>query len=152
MTPTIRDSIEAQMLTKKKLTSIAKAYPRKSQDLDFVDSSGKAFPECKGRKMKNEPLYPEGWKLAAILTSLCIGTLLIAIDNTIIGVALPEISTVFDALDDVGWYGSAYLLTLTALQPTFGKVYKHFDIKSIYVVSVVVFEGQSISLYRDVWY
>ncbi|KAL8725327.1 MAG: hypothetical protein Q9166_007433 [cf. Caloplaca sp. 2 TL-2023] len=84
--------------------------------------------------------YPGGWRLAAIMTSLCLGTLVVAIDNTIIGVAIPKISTVFDALDDVGWYGSAYLLTVTALQPTFGNIYKYFDIKITYIVSILVFE------------
>lgn len=76
------------------------------------------------------------------MASLCLGTLVVAIDNTIIGVAIPKISTVFDALDDVGWYGSAYLLTITALQPTFGNIYKYFDIKTTYIVSIFVFEGK----------
>lgn len=86
--------------------------------------------------------YPKSWRLAAIMVSLCLGTLLVAIDNTIIGIAIPQISTEFDALDDIGWYGSAYLLTVTALQPTFGNIYKHFDIKITYIVSVIVFEGK----------
>lgn len=86
--------------------------------------------------------YPTGWRLIAIMASLCLGTLVVAIDNTIIGVAVPKISTVFDALDDVGWYGSAYLLTITALQPTFGNIYKYFDIKTTYIVSIFVFEGK----------
>ncbi|KAL8921809.1 MAG: hypothetical protein Q9208_005566 [Pyrenodesmia sp. 3 TL-2023] len=78
------------------------------------------------------------------MVSLSLGTLLVAIDNTIIGIAIPQISTEFDALDDIGWYGSAYLLTVTALQPTFGNIYKHFDIKITYIVSVIVFEVGSI--------
>ena len=46
----------------------------------------------------------------------------------------------FQALDDVGWYGSAYLLTTTAFQPTFGKIYKLFKIKWVYMLCVGVFE------------
>ncbi|KAL8763455.1 MAG: hypothetical protein Q9184_000763 [Pyrenodesmia sp. 2 TL-2023] len=88
--------------------------------------------------------YPGGWRLAVIMVSLCLGTLLVAIDNTIIGIAIPQISTEFDSLDDIGWYGSAYLLTVTALQPTFGNIYKHFDIKITYIISVLVFEVGSI--------
>lgn len=95
---------------------------------------------------KGEDEYPGGWRLAAIMTSLCLGTLLVAIDNTIIGIAIPQISTVFDALADVGWYGSAYLLTVTALQPTFGNVYKYFDVKITYLVSILVFEGNDKNL------
>jgi hypothetical protein len=89
----------------------------------------------------NGEVYPSGWKLTIIVVSLCFGTLLIAIDNTIIAVAIPEITTVFKALDDVGWYGSAYLLTVTALQPAFGNVYKYFNVKAAYLSSIAIFEG-----------
>ena len=85
---------------------------------------------------------PSGWRLAIIITSLCLGTLLVAIDTSIIAVAIPKITTVFDSLDDVGWYGSAYLLSITALQPTVGTVYKYFDVKTTYLTSVIIFEGQ----------
>ena len=86
--------------------------------------------------------YPGSWNLAIIVIALCMGTLLVAIDNTIIAVALPQIATDFSALNDIGWYGSAYLLTVTALQPSMGNVYKYFDLKITYLVSIVVFEGQ----------
>lgn len=95
-------------------------------------------------------LLPTGWRLAVVILPLCIGTLLVAIDNTIIGVAIPQISTVFKALDDVGWYGSAYLLTETALQPTFGNIYKYFNIKAVYLISVIIFESKTFDLYAIV--
>lgn len=85
--------------------------------------------------------YPTGWKFALVITSLVCGILLVAIDNTIIAVAIPKISTDFKALDDVGWYGSAYLLTETALQPTLGNFYKYFGVKMLYLISMVIFEG-----------
>jgi hypothetical protein len=85
--------------------------------------------------------YPTGWRLAAILFSLICGTLLVALDNTIIGVAVPEITTDFKALNDVGWYASAYLITVTALQPTYGNIYKYFPVKRTYLISILIFEG-----------
>ena len=81
-----------------------------------------------------------GWKLGITIVSLCLGTSLVAIDNNILAVAIPRISTDFRSLDDVGFYGSAYLLTVTALQPSFGSIYKFFDIKTVYLVSVIIFE------------
>lgn len=39
-----------------------------------------------------------------------------------------------------GWYGSAYLLTTTALQPTYGKLYRLFNVKWIYLTAVFIFE------------
>ena len=82
-----------------------------------------------------------GWRLVVVLVSLSLGTLLVAIDNTILAVAIPEITAVFHSLDDVGWYGSSYLLTVTALQPTFGTWFKYFSVKWTYLTCVVIFEG-----------
>ena len=59
--------------------------------------------------------YPNRGRLAVILLSLVLGSLVVALDTTIISVAIPKISTEFKALADIGWYGSAYLMTLTAL-------------------------------------
>lgn len=50
----------------------------------------------------------------------------------------------FNSLNDVGWYGSAYLLTTTALQPSFGKVYTYFDVKWTYLSALMIFELGSI--------
>ncbi|KAK0130110.1 hypothetical protein ONS96_000641 [Cadophora gregata f. sp. sojae] len=58
--------------------------------------------------------------------------------------ALPTITAEFDSPSDVGWYGSAYLLTTIALQPTFGKVYMYFNIKITFIISVLIFELGSV--------
>ena len=42
--------------------------------------------------------YLTSWKLGLVTASLYLGTLLVAIDTTIISVAVPKISTVFRAL------------------------------------------------------
>ena len=86
--------------------------------------------------------YLTSWRLAVVVSSLYLGTLLVAIDTTIISVAVPKISTVFNALDDIAWYGSAYLLTVTACQPSFGNFYKYFNVKHTYLTSIIVFEGR----------
>lgn len=78
--------------------------------------------------------------------SLSIGTFLVALDVNIIGVAIPKITSVFDSLGDASWYVSAYLLTVTALQPTMGYLYKSFNIRLIYFSSVITFEGWCSSL------
>ena len=89
--------------------------------------------------------YPTAWRLGFILLSLALSTLLMAIDTTIISVAIPKISTDFKALNDVGWYGSAYLITLTAFQPVTGNAYRMLNPKSVYVVFIVIFEGMPLS-------
>lgn len=81
-------------------------------------------------------------KLFIIIGSLYLGTFLVALDTTIIGTAVPAITAEFHALDDLAWYGSAYLLALTALQPTFGKLYKVVHTKRLYLGCIAVFESE----------
>lgn len=75
------------------------------------------------------------------ILSFALGTLFDALDTTISSVAISKISTDFKTLDQVGWYGSAYLITWTTFQTTSEKIYKTFDPKVIYLVFIVVFEG-----------
>lgn len=93
---------------------------------------------------ENEANYLSGVKLGILTLGLCLTTFVIALDNTIIATAIPRITTVFDSLGDVGWYGSSYLLTTTSLQPSFGKIYTYFDVKCTYLFALVLFEVGSI--------
>ncbi|RYC61641.1 hypothetical protein CHU98_g4575 [Xylaria longipes] len=83
----------------------------------------------------------ESWRLGIVITSLCLGIFLLGLDQNIIGVAIPRITTDFRSLNDIAWYGSAYLLTITAFQPFFGNLYKYFNAKLVYLVSLILFEG-----------
>jgi len=57
--------------------------------------------------------YPGAWKQTLILIGLLTGLFLVALDQTIVGVAIPAITNEFHTIEDVGWYGSAYFLTST---------------------------------------
>ncbi|KAK3682778.1 major facilitator superfamily domain-containing protein [Podospora appendiculata] len=106
------------------------------------DSSNNNFAKDNGRG--NQPLT--SWRLATVMASLCVGIFLFGLDVNIIGVAIPHITTEFSSLPDVAWYGAAYLLTLTAFQPLFGNLYKFFNAKVVYLVSLILFEvGSAIS-------
>lgn len=91
-------------------------------------------------KLDDENEYPSGAKLGIITLSLCLSVFLMALDNTIIATAIPKITDYFGALDDVGWYGSAYLLTTCAFQLLFGKFYTFFSIKWVYLIAIGIFE------------
>ncbi|OTA91517.1 hypothetical protein M434DRAFT_342951 [Hypoxylon sp. CO27-5] len=84
--------------------------------------------------------YLEGWRLHAVIACLFFGQFLIALDTNVINVALPNISSDFKALQDVAWYGNAYLLTITALQPVYGSMYKYFRTDVVYRISILIFE------------
>ena len=69
----------------------------------------------------DEIIYPSGVKLFIIMLALTLSVFLVALDNTIIATAIPRITDHFKAINDVGWYGSSYLLTTCAFQLLFGK-------------------------------
>lgn len=54
--------------------------------------------------------------------------------------AIPSITNQFNSIDDIGWYGSAYLLTFCAFQLLFGKIYSFYNPKWVFVTAVVIFE------------
>ncbi|CAH0038141.1 unnamed protein product [Clonostachys solani] len=89
-------------------------------------------------------LYLSGWRLHIVIACLFFGSFLIALDTNIINVALPKISSDFESLQDVAWYGSAYLLTITAFQPVYGSMYTYFRTDVVYRVSISIFEVGSI--------
>ncbi|KAF4778633.1 major facilitator superfamily transporter [Colletotrichum scovillei] len=83
---------------------------------------------------------PSGLKLGAITLGLCLTLFLVGLDNIIISTAIPRITDEFRSISDIGWYGSAYLLTTCTFQLTFGKLYSLFSIKVIYLISIIIFE------------
>ncbi|KAL6709783.1 hypothetical protein ACN47E_001212 [Coniothyrium glycines] len=84
--------------------------------------------------------YPKGFKVVAITIALCLSVFCMALDNTIIATAIPRITDQFKALNDVGWYGSSYLLTTCATQLIYGKFYTFYSIKWVYLIALFIFE------------
>ncbi|MCJ1472457.1 hypothetical protein MMC13_001105 [Lambiella insularis] len=95
-------------------------------------------------RISSEPAYPPTSKVLVIIGSLLLVLFLVALDRLIIGVAIPSITDQFDSLGDVGWYGSAYLLTSCAFMLLMGKIYTFVNPKWLYLASLVIFEIGSV--------
>ena len=67
-------------------------------------------------------MYPSMAKLIPILVAIVMSVFLVALDMTIIATAIPAITDQFHSLQDVGWYGSAFFLTIAGFQSTWGKI------------------------------
>lgn len=74
------------------------------------------------------PEYPPLGRALIVILALYLAVFLVALDQTIIGVAIPKITDQFKSISDIAWYGSAYFLTSTALQPSYGRIYKIFSV------------------------
>lgn len=84
--------------------------------------------------------YPHGFKIAFIMVALVLSIFLVALDMTIVATAIPRITDEFHSLNQVGWYGSAFFLTLAAFQSTWGKAYKYFHLKPTFLITIAIFE------------
>ena len=84
--------------------------------------------------------YISGMKLIMALIALSLVVFLMSLDVSIIGTAIPRITSDFQSLPDVGWYGSAYLLASCALQPSTGKIYTYTNSKYTFLTFFGIFE------------
>ena len=88
--------------------------------------------------------YPTALPLVMIVVALCLSVFLVSLDMTIVATAIPRITDQFHSLTQVGWYGSAFFLTLAAFQSTWGKAYKYFPLKWTFLFSIFIFEVGSL--------
>ncbi|KAF7341522.1 putative HC-toxin efflux carrier TOXA [Mycena venus] len=86
-----------------------------------------------------EPVYATGLRLAIIMCTIFLSTLLTALDIGIVATAIPGITDDFHRLNDVGWYGSACFLLVGTSAPMWGKLYKYFSARLVYLASVALF-------------
>ncbi|KAI1815752.1 major facilitator superfamily domain-containing protein [Poronia punctata] len=117
------------------------ADPKKTEDLEAEKTDGDNVPATDNGQSTADT---KGTQLFLLVFSLFLGVFVMALDQTIVGTAVPAITTQFNSLDDIAWYGSGYLLTITAFQPTFGKLYRIFNVKLVFMACVLVFEVGSI--------
>ncbi|KAF4632397.1 hypothetical protein G7Y89_g5721 [Cudoniella acicularis] len=116
--------------------------------LESIEVQLKVEPETiqmvNGSSVEGPEDYLHGGQLVLLTVTLMLGQFIMGIDATVITSAIPTITQTFHSPFDVGWYGSTYLLTTIALQPTFGKVYMYFSIKLTFIASVLIFELGSV--------
>lgn len=88
--------------------------------------------------------YPTGLHLGFIIIALFLSVFLVILDITIVATAIPKITDEFQRLDEVSWYGAAFLICSAAFQSTWGKAYKYFPLKISFLISIFIFEVGSL--------
>ncbi|TVY38947.1 Rubrofusarin-specific efflux pump [Lachnellula subtilissima] len=86
---------------------------------------------------------PKSLKFWTLLAGVYLSIFLVALDRLIIVTAIPEITDQFNSIEDIGWYGSSYILAATCLFPTSGRIYYLYSTKSVFLVNLVIFEAGS---------
>ncbi|KAH7395972.1 major facilitator superfamily domain-containing protein [Cadophora sp. MPI-SDFR-AT-0126] len=79
------------------------------------------------------------WRFWMIFVSVCVTTLLVAVDLSIVSTALPTIAQDLNADELFVWVANAYVLASTAVQPLFGQAANIFGRRSLTIASVLLF-------------
>ncbi len=78
-------------------------------------------------------------QIQVILIGLLSGMLLAALDQSIVGTALPRIVSDLGGLNHITWVVTAYLLTSTASTPLWGKISDLYGRRIIFQITIVIF-------------
>ncbi|HEY7987399.1 MAG TPA: MDR family MFS transporter, partial [Methylophilaceae bacterium] len=81
-------------------------------------------------------------KLFAML-GLCFVLVMVALDQTVIGTALPTIVSELNGFDLYAWVGTSYLLTSVMTVPVFGKLGDEHGRKPFVLFAIILFTGAS---------
>ncbi|MBF6612893.1 MAG: DHA2 family efflux MFS transporter permease subunit [Chloroflexi bacterium] len=87
----------------------------------------------------DETPHFSGGKVAAIMVSVMLGILLAALDQTVVGPAMPKIIGDLNGFEHYTWVFTIYLLTSTVSVPIFGKLSDMYGRKWFYVAGITVF-------------
>jgi EmrB/QacA subfamily drug resistance transporter len=78
-------------------------------------------------------------QILLVFSGLMLGMFLAALDQTIVGTALPTIVNSLHGLNHMSWVVTAYLLTSTISTPLYGKLSDQFGRKGIFQFAIVIF-------------
>lgn len=77
--------------------------------------------------------------ILVVMGALMLTMLLAALDQTIVSTALPRIAQDFNALNELSWVVTAYLITSAVSTPLYGKLSDLFGRKRMLSIAVIIF-------------
>ena len=78
-------------------------------------------------------------QILVVMGGLMTGMFLAALDQSIVGTALPRITSELGGLDKLSWVVTAYLLTATASTPLWGKISDLYGRRLMFQIAIVTF-------------
>ena len=78
-------------------------------------------------------------QIMTIIAGLITGMMLAALDQSIVGTALPRIVSDLGGLNHLAWVVTAYLLTSTAVTPLWGKISDLYGRRIIFQTAIIIF-------------
>src|SRR6187402_1025453 len=87
----------------------------------------------------DEQGYLSHAQILVVMSGLMSGMLLAALDQSIVGTALPRITSELGGLDKLSWVVTAYLLTATASTALWGKLSDIYGRRLVFQIAISIF-------------
>jgi EmrB/QacA subfamily drug resistance transporter len=105
----------------------------------MAQTAGGTQPRLERAAAQHEPEYLSHQQIVVVLFGLMAGVMLAALDQSIVGTALPRIVSELGGLDKLAWVVTAYLLTATAATPLWGKISDLYGRRPIFQAAIIIF-------------
>lgn len=132
-----RDGREMDLLPRQTAEQRARSSPN-------VDDNTRQESANSRNEHSAENRTPTGVTFWLLMINLASILILISIDMNIVATAVPIITDYFHSVADVGWYSSAFRLCQCAFQFIFGKAYRLFSIKRVFLLANFISIGGSL--------
>ncbi len=128
-TPRVSTTIDATPNAGSSRSSTQINRPQDEFEVETAENSSTA---------EDETQYPTGRTFQIILLSMSMVLIASDMDVSIVSVTIPAITDHFHSTRDIGWYSAAYRLSKCSFQFMFGKLYRMFSLKWIFLVSIAI--------------
>jgi EmrB/QacA subfamily drug resistance transporter len=113
--------------------------PSRQGDADTDASFDGATPRAEAWQPGGPVVALTHRQILIVFSGLMLGMFLAALDQTIVGTALPTIVNSLHGLNHMSWVVTAYLLTSTISTPLYGKLSDQFGRKGLFQLAIVIF-------------
>ncbi|WPG99008.1 Hypothetical protein R9X50_00181000 [Acrodontium crateriforme] len=100
------------------------------------------IPNSNGRPNEDEienPERPKGIRFAVLFCCILLGDFFVGYDSSCVATLAPVITDQFNSLNQVGWYGTSYLLASCATILIYGQLYSYYSMKANYEIAFLIF-------------
>ncbi|CAJ2504796.1 Uu.00g121900.m01.CDS01 [Anthostomella pinea] len=88
----------------------------------------------------NGPIeYAKGFKLAMMMVTINLSTLIASLDLGILATAIPAITDEFHVLNQVGWYSGACFILVGATSAMWGKMFTYLSAQWVFMSSLFIY-------------
>ncbi|KAI0127010.1 major facilitator superfamily-domain-containing protein [Xylariales sp. AK1849] len=80
-----------------------------------------------------------GPRLWLLISGMALGVYVVGLDMTMLSTVIPTLTNYFGTIDDVSWYGTAYVIAVCVFLPLVGRIFTIFRDKHVYLFFMGIF-------------